>query len=199
MQNTRRIKFYLLVKLLIISNCLIANDNDSTDDSSQSLGIITGYGVQSMLDVQYEYEVLFFQIQYYWTFLPRDIWSLKVLIQPQYNLTKFRYVNHVSPFENGYEFGLNVGLLIRKNLYRDLLMIYAAASVGPHYVSGAPQRQTAGFIFSDNIFIGLNIKVSRNTYLDIRPGFRHISNAGLKRPNRGINNLIFSGGILYNL
>ncbi len=192
-------KIYLFPLLLSMGATLLAQDNDSLTKSKHSIGLITGYGSQSNLNVQYEYEVTFFQFQYYWTFLPKRTWGLDILVQPQYNLMTFKHINNSSIQKNGYEFGLNVGVLIRKNIFKDLLNMYAFVSAGPHYVSGAPQRQSAGFIFSDNVFVGLNIKLFRKTYFDVRPGFRHISNAGLKKPNRGINNLVISGGILINL
>ena len=69
----------------------------------------------------------------------------------------------------------------------------------PHYVSGTPQRQVDGFIFSDNFLIGLNEKLLENTYIDFRSVFRHISNVGLNHANGGVNDLVLSGGVFLNL
>lgn len=191
--------FAITVILLSMHTSLLAQDKDSLNDAKHRIGFITGFGNQNNLNVKYKYEVIFFQFQYYYAFLPKKPWDVDILFQPQYNVMKFRYNDTVSTLTNGFEFGLNVGVLIRKNIYKDYIKMYACVSAGPHYVSGTPKRQTAGFIFSDNFFVGLNIKLSRKSYFDLRSGFRHISNAGLKDPNRGINNLVLSGGVLIDL
>jgi hypothetical protein len=67
------------------------------------------------------------------------------------------------------------------------------------FISGTPERQSSGFIFSDNLFIGLDIQLIDNLYMDIRPGFRHISNLGLQDPNWGVHSFVLSGGLLFIL
>jgi len=99
----------------------------------------------------------------------------------------------------GYEVGLNAGILIRKNILEDNLSFYLCLSSGLQYVSGTPNRQASGFIFSDNLFVGLNIKLFKIFYMDTRPGFRHISNAGLKKPNAWINTITTSGRFFFLL
>ncbi len=224
-----KIYLTVVALLFISINTLLAQDSNLFNDSKHRIGFIAGFGEQNVdqlfseinernamkirnylisiginpdeagLGVRYDYQVVFFQLQYYWAFLRRETWGLDLLIQPQYNLTKYRYIDNVPDELNGFEFGVNAGLLIRKNIFKDFLSIYAFISLGPHYVSGTPQRQSKGFIFSDNFFIGLNIKLFKNTYLDLRPGFRHISNASLTHPNGGLNDFVISGGILINL
>ena len=138
-------------------------------------------------------------MQYYWGFLKREKWGLDLLVQPQYNLTKFRHVDKIADEINGYEFGVNTGVFIRRILFEEALYLYVLISSGPHYVSGTPQRQADGFIFSDNFLIGLNVKLLENIYFDFRSGFRHISNAGLNHPNGGVNDLVLSVGVFLNL
>ena len=163
------------------------------------LGYLEGQGkdVNSPgLSVTYDYQVLFLQLQYYYAFLRRNSWGLDLLVQPQINRTRFKHVDSDLSEVKGFEFGVNVGVLIRKNFFRDHLSLYFLISSGPHYVSGTPQRQSEGFIFSDNFFVGLNLKIYNRIYLDLRPGFRHISNAGLKHPNGGVNDLVLSAGVM---
>ncbi len=186
------------VVLLFSLNCLFAQEA-SLNSSKHRVGGVVGVGNQLWLDVDYHYGVNFYQLQYYRSVLGRESWSLDILFQPQYNRTKYRPVDNIPHKNDGFELGLNVGLLIRKNLMDDFISIYSLVSLGPHYVSGTPKRQADGFIFSDNLFVGFNIMLYENIYLDIRPGFRHISNAGLKRPNGGVNNAVISAGILVNL
>ena len=84
-------------------------------------------------------------------------------------------------------------------LLGEVLYLYGLISSGPHYVSGTPERQADGFIFSDNLLLGLNVKLFEKIYLDLRSGFRHISNAGLNHPNGGVNDLVLNGGVFINL
>lgn len=93
------------------------------------------------------------------------------------------------------EFGVNAGL----SFYRKLghgINGFISCGTGPHYINTATERQAQGFIFSDNLIIGLRKQLpSRNNSYEftIQYRFRHISNAGLSYPNQGINNgfLIF--------
>lgn len=44
---------------------------------------------------------------------------------------------------------------------------------------------------------GLNIKLGKNLAISLRENFQHFSNGGFKEPNRGLNWITFSTGILY--
>lgn len=194
-------KFFTFVVISFFTSSLaIAQDQDKIFlNTRHRTGFITGFGGQTGLNADYDYHVIFFQVQYYYALSPRKTWGIDILVQPQYNRTRFKYVNTDIIEAKGFEFGLNTGILIRKNLYHDHLSIYSLFSAGPHYVSGVPERQAPGFIFSDNIFLGINIKLSGNTYFDLRAGYRHISNASLKEINNGVDNTVLSGGLLFNL
>jgi hypothetical protein len=195
--------FNLILVLLICFIVFIPKVNAQEDlifhGHRHKVGFISGYGDQFFLDVSYSYHVYFLQAQYYYSLVRKQSWSLEVLLQPQYNLTSYRPVDSDPDRRNGYEYGLNAAILIRKNLEEDHFSLYAFLGTGPHYVSDTPKRQANGFIFSDNLFIGANIKLIPNLYLDIRPGFRHISNLGLQDPNWGIHTFVMSGGLLFTL
>ena len=211
---------------LLLSICKLSSSQDFTfKNKKHKLGFDVGYGAQNFamalskinendakkisdffgidedsgLDVNYFYEVFFFQLQYYYTLSSSRTMAFELLLQPQYNRTSFRQKDHAVEKTDGYEYGMNIGFLARKNMFRDFLSFYVAISSGPHYVSGTPTRQASGFIFSSNFFGGMNIRFLRNVYLDIRPGFRHISNANLKHPNHGINNLVINTGLFIAL
>ncbi len=184
-----------IVAFLCGFNALVAQGTNPR----HRIGFVSGIGGQAGLNVTYDYQVLFFQAQYYYALPDRKTRGIDILIQPQYNLTKYKAIDSLPDRTNGFEFGLNGGILIRRYILADLLSLYAFISTGPHYVSGSPQRQSNGFIFSDNGFIGINIRMRKNIYLDVRTGFRHISNANLNKPNGGVNNLVFSAGFLVNL
>ena len=181
------------------SNTISAQENLIFDNSRHKIGFVSGYGNQSMLNVLYDYRVCFFQFQYYYSLLGKQTWDLEILAQPQYNITKYKYKDYFTDDLDGYEVGLNIGILIRGNLVKKYLSFYGLLSSGPHYVSGVPRRQANGFIFSDNISIGMNVRLIKSLYLDVRSGIRHISNAKLKSPNGGVNNFIINIGVFTTL
>ena len=197
--NRIKLNIFIIGIFFLCSDILTPQENSSSNDSKYNIGFISGYGNQSLLNVNYDYRVIFFHAQLYYTFIDKSTWSMEILVQPQYNITKFRHVDTLAVESNGYEFGLNAGVLARKNLFEDFLSLYILISAGPHYVSGTPEIQARGFVFSDNFFTGLTVKLNENVHLDLRSGFRHISNASLKKPNGGVNNVILSGGILLKL
>jgi len=214
--KTNKIYVIMVTVFFLSTNNLLAQDTNLFNNAKHRIGFNKGFGLQKRvfsfidkegeiingevgLNVEYKYEISYFQAQYYYNILRKRSWGLDLLVQPQYNQTKYKFLNTELEEKEGYEFGVNLGLLIRKNVFKDFLSFYLCISVGPHYISGAPERQSKGFIFSDNLFIGSNIKLYKNTYLDLRYGFRHISNAGLAKRNGGINDLFASIGLLVNL
>ena len=66
---------------------------------------------------------------------------------------------------------------------------------GPHYISADLERQATGFIFSDNLMLGSLIRLKKQVFLNLQFGVRHISNANINLPNRGVNSVIFMAGI----
>ena len=160
-------------------------------------GFSVGYGFQNGLGVSYELRVLFTELQLIYPVKQYGNWLFEAVAFPQYNRVWYRYAVSQEELANGYELGLNLGIRAGWLVGRSGSLLYAGGSIGPHYVSGVPQRQAPGFLFSDNLFAGVNIPLGRAFFADLRVNFRHISNAGLKRPNGGINNLVVFAGLLY--
>lgn len=101
--------------------------------------------------------------------------------------------------ETDYEFGLNLGFMFSQPLFKNLLLSAGIGS-GPHYVTVDTDRQARGFIFSDNVELGLSYELRKfSTIFNMRFRFRHISNAGFKSPNGGIDNLFLVLGVARNL
>ncbi|MCB9222627.1 MAG: acyloxyacyl hydrolase [Crocinitomicaceae bacterium] len=187
---------HIWIFFLIVLNAM---DTQAQDRSRHSLGFIYGQGSQTLLDVQYNYHIQLYQLQYGYALVNKEKWSTDLLIQPQFNFTEYRHVNNMPLVSNGYEYGVNIGLALKRYFFDGLLSYYVAISFGPHYISGAPERQTSGFIFSDNVYLGMTARLDKNIYFELRPAFRHISNANLVKPNRGINNMILNGGFYFYL
>lgn len=131
-------------------------------------------------------------------------WYLDYFFQPQFNIMRFQdrlLTSSIRRYTRGWEVGLNVGLVAYKSIYStptgNNAVVYLLAGTGPHFVSSTPQRQSKGFIFSDNIRIGVRIPVGPDTSFDLRGGLRHISNLHLKLPNSGIDNTFLGIGFRY--
>lgn len=169
------------------------------DGKRHKIGIQRGFGFQNGLAVDYIYRVHYFQLQYDYAFYITKNWSFELLFQPQYNEVHLKNDRTDKSFSSGWEAGLNGGFLVRKNILKDRLGFYACISSGPHYISQGLPRQVKGFIFSDNFFAGVNVKLVKIMYFDARFGLRHVSNAGIKNPNGGINNLFGSAGLFFTL
>jgi len=98
--------------------------------------------------------------------------------------------------EGDYEFGFNLGIRYQRPLLQDLHFTASLGS-GPYWVTVDTGRQADGFIFSDNLDMGLSYHLPETrTQFQLRGRYRHISNAGLQEPNGGIDNffLIFGFG-----
>ncbi len=87
-----------------------------------------------------------------------------------------------------YEFGMNLGFSYYVSLGAGL-DIGASLGTGPHYITVETSRQARGFIFSDNFELGVRYYASRfKVMVELKGRYRHISNAGLREPNGGIDN-----------
>lgn len=184
------------------SQFLPVRGNESASHSQPvrtRVGLSVGYGFQNGLGVSYHHNVLFLEAQWARSLRHSDRWLIEALVLPQLNLTRYRPVDGQDPLVGGHEFGLNLGIRAGRHVLDGRILVYAGGAVGPHYVSGVPQRQVAGFLFSDNLFTGLNLSLGSRSALDLRANFRHISNASLRQPNGGINNLVVFVGWLYAL
>jgi hypothetical protein len=98
--------------------------------------------------------------------------------------------------QTSYEFGFNV----RVNLNFAVSpydVIRGSIGSGPHYIDYQCCRQADGFLFSD-YFLASYIRYFKlnKIYcsLVIELGYRHISNAGIEKPNGGISNFIVGLG-----
>lgn len=195
-------KNLLLLFLLCGANLSISfaqGDHVKALSPARQIGFQLGYGSHHLLNIDYDYRVSFFQVQYFRSLMRKPKWAIEVLVQPQFNVSRYRFSVTEPALRWGREFGLNAGILGRRIFSEGRYSIYLCLSAGPHYVSGAPRRQSSGFIFSDNLFAGLQAQIKRGCYLDVRIGGRHISNANLETPNGGVNSLFGSLGFNWKM
>ncbi len=174
-------KFKFTVVLLLI---FLGVSINFSLNAQQSIGVHLGIPiVHENLSDGFDYKP--FQLLFYYNFtnlLKGKKNDLYVYVEPQLVLVQF------SPDrKNEFEFGANLGLEYRLNL-SDQTAIIGAIGSGPHYITVETPQQAKGFIFSDNFTLGLKQSLGNSgTDLHLRTRFRHISNANLKKPNKGID------------
>lgn len=203
--------FWIVLTFIIpfIPNTVLAQDT-LFNGQKHKIGFLAGNGIQYIgqvlgndnhniaLKTTYYYKITFYQLQYYYAVLRHKTFGIDLLAQPQYNTTTYKKYRDADRTEylNGYEMGVNLGFLFRKNTAGNKLSFYLLISSGPHYLSDTPVRQSNGFVFSNNLCAGINVKLFKNLYVDIRPGIRHVSNGGFKIPNAGINDMTLTEGLM---
>ncbi len=188
----RRKEKYFFASFVILFSLLVSSFSVKAQKSLsrvRSFALVTGVGnsVHTTVD---RYEVLYFTGDYSRSFrTPTNSSFLSYYFEPQFNLVR------TMEERPDYEFGLNGGLRhysrVNANLY-----FYQMLGSGPHYISAVLPKQANGFIFSDNLAVGIYKRINKNyLFLNLQVGIRHISNADLKRPNRGVNSFNILIGI----
>ena len=122
---------------------------------------------------------------------PKHTVFLTWYCQPQFNIVKAA----TTP-SNGIDVELGINLGIRNYIrVNDKFYLFQMLGSGPHFITADVLRQAKGFIFSDNVAIGSFIHLNKTYFLRLQAGLRHISNAGIKNPNNGIDSFLFMVGI----
>jgi len=107
------------------------------------------------------------------------------------------YVAYVSsPNDNveiGNSFLLKLGLVPETWKFQ----LYAKAGVGMVYMTQHTREQGTQFNFIENGALGAHYFFTKNTALTVEGRMRHLSNAGIKQPNHGINSYFVLAGIAY--
>jgi hypothetical protein len=168
-----------------------ADAQDSLRRFRTSGGLI-GYG--KAINKETDYKIIFLAGDFSWSFTkyPKRKDFVAWYLEPQVNPVR-------TPRPWDIEFGVNLGLrnYIRIN---EGLYFYQMLGTGPHYISAEVKRQANGFIFSDNFALGAFTRINqKNLFLNIQFRWRHLSNAGLEKPNSGIDSWnIFLGLSRFN-
>jgi len=190
--------FFSLINFLIFYPGLFAQSPTSQKDINsygldkhiETIGGLFGWGTSIS---NTGYQTYFAVGDYSRSFkIPKKKNFLAWYAEPQFNLVK---ADSTRKGSIDYEFGLNLGIRnyvkINSGFY-----FYQMLGSGPHYISAKVKRQASGFIFSDNLALGALLRLnSKSLFLSIQYVQRHISNAGLKDPNGGVNSCNFMIGL----
>lgn len=199
-------QFCILISILFFISQPAFTQIDSSN-YNHKFGFTFGYGSQVVqllgfeidLEVPYFYEVYLFEFDYYLPFYSNKTWSIETQLRFAYGITSYKKKNNSPSISKSNEVGVSSGILIGKSFFENFLKIYFVSSIGPYYSFDTPDRQISGFLFCGNYDIGINLKLKKNILMDLRTGFRHISNAGLRDPNGGLNNWMVNGGIIFKM
>lgn len=184
----KRKLFFFIITLFIF--CYETQAQESAKHF-KTIGGLVGWGNSMMKGTGYQ--VYYLLADYSNSFkVPKKKDFLSWYAEPQFNFAKSDYTKKGSL---DYEFGVNLGIRnyvkINEGFY-----FYQMLGSGPHYVSAEIGRQANGFIFSDNLALGTLLRLNqKGLFLNFQYVQRHISNAGLKDPNGGVNSYNFVIGL----
>ncbi len=94
--------------------------------------------------------------------------------------------------------GITSGIKYNYRLFPSLILSFQVGS-GPHWYSTTTRRQAPGFLFSNQISVGLYQKLNDKFSLSFVFRIRHMSNADTRQPNHGINTNNYIWGLTYRL
>ncbi|MCM8790045.1 MAG: acyloxyacyl hydrolase [Candidatus Omnitrophica bacterium] len=94
-------------------------------------------------------------------------------------------------FEAGTAFALKIGVLPEDRRFQP----YLKAGAGFVFMSQHTLEQATQFNFIEYSGVGLHYFLFKNTALTFEYRLRHLSNAGIKEPNAGLNTDMFLGGV----
>ncbi|MCD6487467.1 MAG: acyloxyacyl hydrolase [Syntrophobacterales bacterium] len=146
-------------------------------------GFLIGYGTGNVEEGKYEPVLMIWHIGFSLKEFPSEQQEdckniISFYIEPQ--------INPVTRPETDVEFGVGAGLKYMHHITNSL-SAYFMASVGPHWVTVNTESQARGFVFSSTIGLGISVFVTDKSAVNLGCGARHLSNAGLEKPNGGIN------------
>lgn len=188
----RNFQFFIISFFIFCLQTKAQQSNDSTLIAHfKTIGGVIGWG--NSISKNTDYQTYYLIADYSQSFkAPKKKDFVAWYAEPQFN-----FVKAGSTPKGGidYEFGLNLGI---RNYVKinDGFYFYQMLGSGPHYISAEVGRQANGFIFSDNLAIGTFLRLTKkNLFLNFQYVQRHISNAGLKDPNGGVNSYNFVIGL----
>lgn len=190
------IRFIILLCIICIINSPLLSQNESNSYiNSNTSGFLIGYSfVDEMLPEGNSYHPINLIYNYTFPLKKKQVdnkSNLFLQFEPQINPV---FINNG---KNAIEFGVNVGLLYHLMIADDIIL-FAGIGSGPHFISINTKLQSSGFIFSDNLILGYRRcfkSWNKPLELNVQLRFRHISNAGIKEPNTGIDNFFILIGL----
>ncbi|MGZ5286199.1 MAG: acyloxyacyl hydrolase [Flavisolibacter sp.] len=173
---------FILTGFLLNTFLSIAQSEPSNNKPARfkTTGAMMGYG--KAINKETDYKVFYLAGDFSWSFTkqPKKKFFVTYYVEPQVNPVRTQ-----RPWD--IEVGTNAGIRTYWKINEDFYC-YQMLGSGPHFITAEVKRQANGFIFSDNAALGFFKKINnKNRFLNFQLRWRHLSNAGLKRPNSGID------------
>lgn len=191
---------------------LVLQLNAQKKSDNYKIGFAYGFGSE-FNNRNYTFENHFYKLMLYYKIKATTNLQYEILIQPEINFAKHQLLNlyFVKPetpdfeqkrteylkLKDVREYVLNIGFLIRKPIGKNY-SCYILGSIGPMINDTETERMSEGFAFADVLAVGFTVNINR-VQVEIRPGIRHVSNAGLGSSNAGYNTKNIEFGISYQL
>lgn len=202
----KKILFALLSFFLFYPSFSQKNKNDLM------MGFLYGFG-HEFTNKNYTFDNQFYKIHVGYVIKKTKRYTWALVVEPEINLGRHQLINpffitsndpdyiikreYYSKINNVNQYILNLGILIRKPI-SNTLSIFILGSSGPMISNAKTERLAKGFALSNTLAVGVDLEL--NTFIfEIKPSFRHVSNAGFNSPNLGFNTANIEFGIFYNL
>lgn len=196
--------------IFLLPLCHRAQNRPRIDKSKLRYGIMYGWADQSPFkEADYSWEVNQIKFQLNYPIKEGRKFIYEATVEPQVNFVKYRLFDRSlnrpasAPRETAdenhlMEFGLSLGGIARYPVSKNW-SFYGMVSFGTFYLANRNERVAEGIAFASQGTLGVRVRIFKHTYLDIRSGMRHLSNAGLQKPNGGINTFHVESGFLFDI
>ncbi|NDC77364.1 MAG: hypothetical protein EBZ67_05775 [Chitinophagia bacterium] len=152
-------------------------------------------GGQALMRVDYRYRIIVLAPEWRVRLRQSGRWRWEGMVQPML-VRVVGWTDDARPTDgHPWESGLSGGLLLGRAVGGGRLFPYIGSAFGLHYLWLSVPRQSRGPAFCSQLYGGVRVSQAGRWALDVRAGFRHVSNAGMSSPNGGINDCMFRLGV----
>jgi len=175
----------LIIIFFAINFSAFSQENSTKYINRKSVGGMTAFGLTYYsLPENVTYRPIL--LQAFWhkpLYQTKNFFNVSVEVLPQIN---FIFLDSKPEFECGVNVFFDFGFQLSK---KSILSVIIGS--GPHFITVETTKQSNGFLFSDNFLMSFKRNVSENLEIGVFSGYRHMSNASIKQPNNGIDNILF--------
>ncbi len=172
----------------------VARGAESSGRAFQGVALLSGWS-KGQLQNQDEYELVPVIVRFSYdlnVWLGRCDWRLPG--EWRFNIEPF-FGQSWSPATDQ-EYGCGFFLRWQQPVW-GRLGVYLEGGVGPIYMTLDSEEQSTSFNFIDQVGAGVMFEVNDRLGAELGYRFRHVSNAGIKHPNGGIENDVVLLGLSY--
>lgn len=205
MKKVKYILIFFIFSLMFSFSLKAKNSAVNAEKSffSQEFGFFTGFSEGDIEGSEdYEFVLGVFRLGYNlnkkelgFTDLLKPVFD-KFDIKPK-GYTEFilePFFNQVISPDSDYEAGFSIMLKYAYPLF-DKVHLYGIGGGGLVYMGEETAEQSTQYNFLPQLGAGISFFVNENCSVSIEYRYRHLSNAGIKEPNRGINTDMFLTGM----